>query len=143
MSLITRASRKQRLVSIVFCVCGLAGVSLIISRSVLEHPCFPVCPMHRILGLLCPGCGTLRAMHSLLHGDVIQALAFNSLFVLLCPWLALWSLNHAACALSGMRLVPVRVTSWLGWTVLAVVLVFAVLRNIPVDAFAYLAPHHI
>jgi hypothetical protein len=34
---------------------------------------FPRCTFHQVTGLLCPGCGGLRATHALLHGELLAA----------------------------------------------------------------------
>ena len=39
---------------------------------------FPRCPSYWLLGVYCPGCGITRALHALLHGDVVQAFAHAS-----------------------------------------------------------------
>jgi hypothetical protein len=39
----------------------------------------PVCPTNALLGIDCPGCGSLRMIHSLRHGDPVSALRFNAL----------------------------------------------------------------
>lgn len=39
-------------------------------------------------GLQCPGCGSQRAIHALLHGDIISAWRFNALLVISIPVLA-------------------------------------------------------
>ena len=41
----------------------------------------PVCPTRALLGIDCPGCGTLRAVYSLLHLDLGGALRYNALGV--------------------------------------------------------------
>src|SRR5215210_1294373 len=46
---------------------------------------FPSCPFYTITGLLCPGCGSQRAFHALLHGDIAGAAHKNMLFVLFLP----------------------------------------------------------
>lgn len=38
---------------------------------------YPRCPSKMITGYDCPGCGSLRAMHALLHGDPAKAWHFN------------------------------------------------------------------
>lgn len=40
---------------------------------------YPRCMFHTLTGLQCPGCGSLRALHALLHGQVRRAIAFNPL----------------------------------------------------------------
>lgn len=45
----------------------------------------PSCPFHRLTGLECPGCGSQRAVHHLLHGRLAEALAHNALLVVAIP----------------------------------------------------------
>ena len=40
---------------------------------------FPSCPFYAITGWLCPLCGSLRAVHALLHGAPLAAFTFNPL----------------------------------------------------------------
>ena len=42
---------------------------------------FPSCPFHALTGWLCPLCGSLRAIHALLTGSPLAALAFNPITV--------------------------------------------------------------
>src|SRR2546425_12377672 len=52
---------------------------------------YPRCLFNQVTGLLCPGCGSLRALHQLLHGHVAAAFHLNALLVLFLPavcWLA-------------------------------------------------------
>lgn len=50
---------------------------------------FPRCPSKAITGLDCPGCGSQRAFHALLHGDVAQAMKYNFLMVAMLPVMGL------------------------------------------------------
>jgi len=43
---------------------------------------FPSCPMYALTGWLCPLCGSLRAVHALLHGHLLVALGLNPLTTL-------------------------------------------------------------
>ena len=56
---------------------------------------YPLCPTKYLTGLDCPGCGGLRAVHALAHGDVAGALDHNAFVVLV--------------------LLPVCVVLWLAW----------------------------
>ena len=53
-----------------------------------QYPFYPVCFFHKTTGLLCPGCGALRAMHQLLHGHLATAFRFNPVLVVSLPILA-------------------------------------------------------
>jgi hypothetical protein len=63
---------------------------LFIATIVLRFPpeqysFYPQCPIHYYFGILCPGCGTTRALAALLHGNVKQALSLNPLTMLMLP----------------------------------------------------------
>ena len=42
---------------------------------------FPKCPFLLLTGMKCPGCGSQRAVHALLHADVASAFAHNALLI--------------------------------------------------------------
>ena len=52
------------------------------------------CPFHLITGLQCPGCGTQRAIHCLLHGDAMEALSFNAFIVIIIPFFMLMAIGE-------------------------------------------------
>ncbi len=53
---------------------------------------FPRCPFLTLTGLQCPGCGSQRAIHSLLHGNIAQAWHYNAMLVLSLPYFAAYAL---------------------------------------------------
>jgi hypothetical protein len=90
---------------------------------------YPPCPLRWVTGFLCPGCGSLRALHRLLHGEVVAALQMNPLLVALGPM---------AIAVGWRRWLN---RPWLGWTALVTVVAYGVLRNVPWGPFTLLAQH--
>lgn len=50
---------------------------------------FPPCPFHLATGLDCPGCGSQRAIHHLLHLDIRLAFLRNPLLVIAIPYILL------------------------------------------------------
>ena len=52
---------------------------------------YPKCPCHLLTGLECPGCGSQRAVHCLLNGDLPQAFHYNALLVAAIPYLVLYA----------------------------------------------------
>ena len=50
-----------------------------------EISCFPKCPFLALTGYQCPGCGTLRGLHALLHFRIVDALRYNLLMVASIP----------------------------------------------------------
>lgn len=57
-----------------------------------EGSLFPRCPFLLITGYKCPGCGSQRAIHSLLHLDIGKAFAFNPILVISIPYLIIISI---------------------------------------------------
>jgi hypothetical protein len=101
---------------------------------------FPVCPLLELTGFACPGCGLTRGFHALFHGDVLTALDFNAL-------IPVWSVIFAYIFISSLLLairgkgLPMWPT-WPGflWTFMIVLLVFGVVRNLPIYPFSILFP---
>lgn len=99
----------------------------------------PPCPVHAMTGLHCPGCGSLRATHALLHGDAVAAVQYNPLLLVMFAVFALWRPLRKVlrdCGIETQR-VEARVVLALPWLIVA----YWVLRNIPVYPFSLLAPH--
>ena len=44
------------------------------------------CPFKFTTGFDCPGCGSQRALHALLHGEFRQAFSYNPLFIIAIPY---------------------------------------------------------
>lgn len=54
-----------------------------------ESSFFPKCPFKQVTGLKCPGCGSQRAVHSLLNFDFVTASKMNLMLVISIPYLVL------------------------------------------------------
>jgi hypothetical protein len=68
----------------------LAALAVIYRFPPTEYSFYPRCPIYLATHWLCPGCGSTRALHALLHLDVPGALHYNALFTLLSPLVCLW-----------------------------------------------------
>jgi hypothetical protein len=101
---------------------------------------FPPCPFLYLTGLYCPGCGSLRAIHQLLHGNFHEAWAMNPLSIMLFPFLGYGLMCEATFHLRGERLPQVTLPgAWIR-ALCAVILLFGIARNIPFRPFDLLAP---
>jgi hypothetical protein len=98
---------------------------------------YPVCLFHRTTGLLCPACGSLRALHQLLHGNFAAALRFNALLVFSLPILIWFSSRNA---INALRHQAASIDLKWVWLFVGVGVAFGVLRNLPLGALALLRP---
>lgn len=62
---------------------GIGALGLLHMRDPHESGSYGFCPFLLLTGQPCPGCGGLRAMNNLTHGDVIGALSSNAMAVVL------------------------------------------------------------
>ena len=69
------------------CAIALAGAAYF-ALDPATNAIFPRCPFLTLTGLKCPGCGSQRAIHCLLHADIRGAAAYYFLLVAWLPALA-------------------------------------------------------
>lgn len=110
---------------------GMAAMPVLYAMNPAGNSPFPPCSFRLLTGWLCPGCGSLRAMHQLLHGNFTVAFALNPLMVLLLPLLVfLLAQQFLAVARPGTRerALPAAII----WGLLLLTLAYTVARNLPV-----------
>jgi hypothetical protein len=120
----------------VFVGMALAAAVLLFAFDPATTWWFPSCPLNALTGWLCPFCGSLRALHALLHGAPRAAWTLNPLTT------AGAAAAAGALTLDAFRPVGIaraeRLLSWCFSTRgFALALAFAVWRNIP-DLAAWL-----
>lgn len=98
----------------------------------------PPCPLYALTGLYCPGCGSTRCLHALLHGDLALAFAMNPLLVPALPVLAAMAANAAGWYPRGAAPLFRALGNPRGW--LVVLCGYWILRNLPWMPFGWLAP---
>jgi len=127
-------------VMVAFVVLATTGAVLLRLFDPAHSLLFPPCPLRYFTGLYCPGCGSLRAMHALLHGDWLQALAMNPLTVILLPFIG-YGVGSEICTYFRGRPLPGRrlPANWI-WALFAVIVLFGIARNLPFHPFDLLAP---
>ena len=126
---------------------GILGMTLVLALGAVlflvdpaHCPFYPQCLFRRITGWNCPGCGTLRAMHQLLHGHVLAALRDNVLFVVSLPVVAIYAVHLFSRRRAGLPVSfpvpgPRGILIFTGFLT-----IFTIVRNIPVAPFIYLSP---
>jgi hypothetical protein len=115
---------------------ALAGAVLFCFDPCQYH-FYPICFFHRTTGLLCAGCGSLRALHQLLHGHLLTAFRFNPLIILALPLVLAFLIRYAVLvAKNQSTALRVRPVWW--WLLLALMIGFSLVRNVPGLPFASL-----
>jgi len=96
---------------------------------------FPICLFRFFTGFTCPGCGSTRAMHQILHGHFLTAFTLNPLFLLAIPFLLFAFLRYSSIVLRGG--VPHRnaLPAPYIYAMFFIVLSFWIFRNTPFYPF--------
>jgi hypothetical protein len=121
-------------------VLGLMGAWVLRSFDPATSGVFPPCPVHYLTGFYCPGCGSLRALHQLLHGNLHAAWALNPLTVALLPFVLYSLCSEALRILAGRELPQLFVPAKWIRALCVVIILFGIARNLPIHPFNLLAP---
>ncbi len=93
------------------------------------------CPIHAVTGGFCPGCGSTRAVHELVHGDVAGSLVCHPLVV---PVIALvvylwvsWVARRRAGDRPGWALSPTQLPAGVPMLLAVAFVTLTLVRNVP------------
>ena len=118
------------------CLLAVTAILALMAMCVLayiavpgESHWLPQCQFHQLTGLYCPGCGNTRALHALVHGNIIKSLRCNVLLVPMTVSVLCLMFSH-----------NVRLRTWLGYVSGIVIVLFGILRNLPWQPFILLSP---
>ena len=81
--------KKSTLYAICILAALIAGGIIYFTFNPVESVLFPKCPFLTLTGLKCPGCGSQRAIHALLHLDILSAFQHNALLIISIPYIIL------------------------------------------------------
>jgi hypothetical protein len=90
---------------------------------------YPTCPFRMLTGLQCPGCGSTRALHQLLHGHPLAAFELNPLLVIAVPFFVFVLLVFTQQAMFGGRKLDIAIPAKYGWVLVALIVGFWIVRN--------------
>ncbi|WP_405369662.1 DUF2752 domain-containing protein [Nonlabens sp. Asnod2-A12] len=91
---------------------------------------YPQCPSKYVTGYDCPGCGSQRAVHSLLNGDFKKAFNYNPLLFVLLPFGFLVGVFEWIPSLRDHKFRRWIINRYLVLFVFAAVILFTVIRNL-------------
>lgn len=82
--MVSAAARRRALILLaVVATAALGALYYLVDPA--ESAWMPRCWFHYFTGLDCPGCGSQRMIHALLHGDIAAAWRANALLLILSP----------------------------------------------------------
>ena len=105
-------------ITFIFSVALAVLVAVLYAFNPESHRFYPRCPLLLLTGLQCAGCGTLRALHCMLHGDFMRAVTFNPILVLVIPLLPVLLLKREWCY-----------NRYVGWGSVAIIIAYSIWRN--------------
>lgn len=102
---------------------------------------YPPCPFLYFTGHFCPGCGTSRAFHQILHGNILYALDLNPLMVVCIPFIIYLLICFLEPEVKEKCIVSRLVfNSFFLKMMLGVIFIYWIARNIEIYPFILLAP---
>jgi hypothetical protein len=112
----------------------LGGVA-VGSALLLLHPpvagAYPICPFKALTGLDCPFCGGMRAVASLLHGNIAAAADYNLLVAIGVPAAVLFAVVAVGRGPRAQPMVDAVFSNRGSMVLLSVSLGFLLLRLLP------------
>ena len=108
----------------------LAALYLFYNLNPETQPIFPKCPFLVLTGYECPGCGTQRAIHQLLHLNIGAALKYNTFMLLALPYILLSVyMEYLGGKKRNVKLQKIFYGRYSAIVILIVILLYWVLRN--------------
>lgn len=102
-----------------------AGAIVLFAFDPSAYAFYPRCVFHVLTGFDCPGCGSTRAMHALLHGRVGEAFRYNPML-----FAAFGVFGFAMPSLARGRRPRFIDRPWFVWSVAIATAVWWVVRNL-------------
>jgi len=96
---------------------------------------FPTCPFRNLTGFNCPGCGTTRALHHILHGHFEAAFMLNPLLLLGLPFILFALLRYSVIVMRGGVPRPNALPAPYIYALFVIIVSFWVFRNTPFYPF--------
>jgi len=130
---------------IITCLLLASAIFLVFRVDPVSNPFAPACSFYGITGLYCPGCGMTRSLYAIMNGRFREAFSYNPLWPFF-SFLVLGSLFLWFCFLLTGKNPFDAINRFLSkhpyyCIITAVVIIlFWVMRNIPVFPFTVLAP---
>ncbi len=123
---------------LVLLILGLAAFFFVFNPA--DSVLFPKCMFHVLTGYYCPGCGSQRAVHNLVHLNFAGVVSNNFLFLPAAVLIIYHYVYPLANRKFNWQLPNIFYLKSTPWIIFTVLILFWLLRNIPVYPFSVLAP---
>ena len=91
----------------------------------------PLCPVHALTGLSCPGCGSQRALHALLDGEPLKAWGYNYIIPFTLAYVAICGMHWIFPDSTRIERIYRRLTTPMAlYALLGAVIAWTVARNL-------------
>lgn len=107
----------------------LGGIIIFYTYNPAVSSFFPKCPFYYITGYKCPGCGSQRALHQLLHLRFSEAFRYNALFIISIPFVMFLCIADIM-RLKYKKLYIASRNPFLSWGILFIICLWWICRNI-------------
>jgi hypothetical protein len=120
-------------------VFGIAGLVMLGLNHPSKYGFLPRCPFHVLTGWYCPGCGSTRAVHYLLRGNLSVSFRCNPILI---PIILAVSMLFLKRIYELYRKVSInfKYESLLYKLILFLVIAFLIFRNVPLQSLEWLRP---
>lgn len=117
---------RYKKIIVVMGIIAIATICFLYYRFDPESGIFPRCVFKQMTGWDCPGCGSQRAVHALLHGEIARAWGYNAGLFVAIPLIAILRLGEMYRTKSQRiyraihhPIVPIAImVGIIGWTVM-------------------------
>ncbi len=120
---------KKTILIIICVVAALLVVATYFSYDPMVARFFPRCVFKTVTGYDCPGCGTQRALHALLHGNIVEAWHFNRALIVSIPLIITYTyaeLNRT----TKVKFYNTVNSQWMIALVFTAIMLWWILRNV-------------
>lgn len=137
MAMLTK-TKTLIILSIVIILLGVLSLYFFWNPS--EHNIFPKCPFYSYTGIYCAGCGSQRAIHQIMNGHIITGIRHNYLLIIVFIVLSYKAILFILNKVYNKSYFDIFHKPVATKIILAIVLLFWILRNIRFFPFTELAP---
>jgi len=123
---------KIKKIGIGIAVLGLLSLYFLFNPTSFHF--FPKCPFHTVTGFHCPGCGSQRAIHDLIHFRLLDAIGHNLLMVFTLTF------GFGLYFYSKTKFYNLVYHPKSPYIIFGIITLFWILRNLNFSPFHYLAP---